>query len=109
VPLFRAARIVVDTSLHLGEMTIDEATEHMSTRASLSPDTARAEVLRYCAWPTQAASYLTGALEIQRMRDEWLHQARGSLRDFHDLLAGTGRLPISLVDSYLAETAPTDG
>jgi uncharacterized protein (DUF885 family) len=107
--LFRAARIVVDTSLHLGEMTIDEATEHMSTRASLSPDTARAEVLRYCAWPTQAASYLTGALEIQRMRDEWLHQARGSLRDFHDLLAGTGRLPISLVDSYLAETAPTDG
>ncbi|HEV8526660.1 MAG TPA: hypothetical protein VGS60_03785, partial [Actinomycetes bacterium] len=46
-------------------------------------------------------------LEIQRMRDEWLHQARGSLRDFHDLLAGTGRLPISLVDSYLAETAPT--
>jgi uncharacterized protein (DUF885 family) len=107
--LFRAARIVVDTSLHLGEMSIDEATQHMSTRASLSPDTARAEVLRYCAWPTQAASYLTGALEIQRMRDEWLHQARGSLRDFHDLLAGTGRLPISLVDGYLAETAPTDG
>jgi uncharacterized protein (DUF885 family) len=107
--LFRAARIVVDTSLHLGEMTIDEATEHMSTRASLSPDTARAEVLRYCAWPTQAASYLTGSLEIQRMRDEWLHQARGSLRDFHDLLAGTGRLPISLVETYLAETAPRDG
>ncbi len=106
--LFRAARIVVDTSLHLGEMTVDQAVEHMSTKASLSEDTARAEVLRYCAWPTQAASYLTGALEIQRMRDDWLHQARGSLRDFHDLVAGTGRLPISLVDHYLAATAPKD-
>jgi len=100
--LFRAARIVVDTSLHLGEMSVEEAIEHMSTKASLSPETARAEVLRYCAWPTQAASYLTGALEIQRMRDDWLHQACGSLKDFHDRVAATGRLPISLVDRCLS-------
>lgn len=100
--LFRAARIVVDTSLHLGEMSVEEAVEHMSTKASLSPATAHAEVLRYCAWPTQAASYLTGAMEIQRMRDEWLHQARGSLKDFHDRVAATGRLPISLVERCLA-------
>jgi len=99
--LFRAARIVVDTSLHLGEMTVEQATEHMSTKASLSAETARAEVLRYCAWPTQAASYLTGALEIQRMRDDWLHEARGSLRDFHDAVAVTGRLPIALVQRAL--------
>ena len=47
--LFRAARIVVDTSLHLGEMTIEEAVDFMSTKASLSRETAQAEVLRYCA------------------------------------------------------------
>jgi len=99
--LFRAARIVVDTSLHLGEMSIDEACRFMVERAALSEGTARAEVLRYCAWPTQAASYLTGAIEIQRMRDEWLHRAIGSLKDFHDTVAGTGRLPISLVERYL--------
>jgi uncharacterized protein (DUF885 family) len=99
--LFRAARIVVDTSLHLGEMSVADAIEHLSTKASLSPETARAEVLRYCAWPTQAASYLTGALEVQRMRDEWLHQARGSLKDFHDRVAETGRLPINLVEQCL--------
>jgi uncharacterized protein (DUF885 family) len=99
--LFRAARIVVDTSLHLGEMTIDEATEHMSTRASLTPETARAEVLRYAAWPTQAASYLTGALEIARMRSRWLSEGRGGLREFHDAAAGSGRLPINLVERTL--------
>jgi uncharacterized protein (DUF885 family) len=99
--LFRAARIVVDTSLHLGEMTIPEAVEHMSTKASLSPETAATEVLRYCAWPTQAASYLTGALEIARMAREWAAAGRGDLRAFHDTVAGTGRLPIRLAEQCL--------
>jgi uncharacterized protein (DUF885 family) len=99
--LFRAARIVVDTSLHLGEMTIGEAVDFMATKASLSRDTAQAEVLRYCAWPTQASSYLTGALELDRMRRRWLDESRGSLRDFHDRAAGSGRLPISLVERAL--------
>ncbi len=96
--LFRAARIVVDTSLHLGEMTFDEAVEFMSTKASLSVPTARAEVARYCAWPTQAASYLTGALEIARIRDRWFAEARGSLREFHDAIAGSGRMPLNLAE-----------
>ena len=81
--------------------TIDEAVDFMSTKASLSPGTARAEVLRYCAMPTQASSYLTGALEIARMRQRWLDEDRGSLRDFHDLAAGSGRLPIGLVERAL--------
>ncbi len=103
--LFRAARIVVDTSLHLGEMDVEAAVEHMSTHASLSPETARAEVLRYCAWPTQAASYLTGALEIARMRDRWLGDGHGGLREFHDRAAGSGRLPIALVERTLFDSA----
>ncbi|RJK96264.1 DUF885 domain-containing protein [Vallicoccus soli] len=110
--LFRAARIVVDTSLHLGEMSVEEAVEHMATRTSLSRETARAEVLRYCAWPTQAASYLTGALEIARLRERWLAEGRGTLRAFHDRAAGSGRLPVSLMERSLfgrAEPAGTGG
>jgi uncharacterized protein (DUF885 family) len=99
--LFRAARIIVDTSLHLGEMTIDEAVDFMSTKSSLSRETAQAEVLRYCAMPTQASSYLTGALEIARMRRRWEDEGRGSQREFHDRAAGTGRLPIGLVERAL--------
>jgi uncharacterized protein (DUF885 family) len=101
--IFRAARVVVDTSLHLGEMTVDEATEFISGKVGQSPETARAEVLRYCAWPTQASSYLTGALEIARMRQRWLDEARGSLCDFHDRAAGSGQLPISLVERAVFE------
>ena len=66
--IFRAARIIVDTSLHLGEMTFDEAVAFMSDKAALPEPVAIAEVGRYCWWPTQASSYLTGCLEILDIR-----------------------------------------
>jgi uncharacterized protein (DUF885 family) len=105
--IFRAARIVIDTSLHLGEMSVEEAVAFLTTRIAMPEPTARAEVARYCAWPTQAASYLTGCLEILRIRDRWL-SARGLggvppaqvpadvLREFHDRLATSGALPPGL-------------
>lgn len=109
--IFRAARIVVDTSLHMGDMSYDEAVAYMTTKTPLPEPTAHAEVGRYCWWPTQASSYLTGCLEILRIRERFL-EARGAtgpaaevdvavLREFHDRLAGTGRLPIGLAERAL--------
>jgi uncharacterized protein (DUF885 family) len=94
--LFRAARMIVDTALHCGDMTPDEAESFMVSRTALTPGTAVGEVKRYCAWPTQAPSYLTGALEIDLIRDEYLAAGLGSLRDFHDRIAGSGALPLGL-------------
>ncbi len=107
--IFRAVRIVVDTSLHMGEMTVDEAIAMLQDRLAMPEPTARAEVGRYCAWPTQASSYLTGCLEILRIRSRWL-EARGLadvppgdlppavLREFHDTLAASGALPLGLAE-----------
>ncbi|NRQ33854.1 DUF885 domain-containing protein [Nonomuraea sp. NN258] len=92
--IFRAARIVVDTALHCEDMTIEQAETFMATKASLSPGTAQGEVSRYCAWPTQAPSYLTGAIEIDRIRESFT----GSLREFHDKIAGSGGLPLGLAE-----------
>jgi hypothetical protein len=99
--IFRAARMIVDTALHCGDMNEAQAEEFMATRASLSPGTAKAEVDRYCAWPTQAPSYLTGCLEIERLRIQW----SGQLRDFHDTLAGSGCLPLGLARRALASNS----
>jgi uncharacterized protein (DUF885 family) len=100
--IFRAARIVVDTSLHMGEMAYDEAVTFMLENTALTEPTAKAEVTRYCAWPTQASSYLTGCLEILRIRDAFFGR-RGSsdtdaLRDFHDAITSSGGLPIELAE-----------
>ena len=91
---------MVDTSLHCGDMTFDEAVEFMQTYSPLTEAVARVEVTRYCAWPTQAASYLTGSLEIERLRERWLASG-GGLRDFHDRLAGSGGMPVALAERAL--------
>jgi uncharacterized protein (DUF885 family) len=105
--LFRAARIVVDTSLHTREMTFDEAVDFMVKNGNLTPPNAKAEVGRYCSWPTQASSYLTGMLEIVDIRTRWLARRgsadRAALRSFHDAITSTGSIPTSL-----AERAITD-
>jgi uncharacterized protein (DUF885 family) len=94
--LFRAGRIVVDTSLHMGEMSIDEATSFMAERCGFPVPTAQREVLRYCSYPTQASAYLTGALEIERMAGEWTESKKGTLADFHDALTRSGKLPLGV-------------
>ncbi len=103
--LFRAARIVVDTSLHLGEMGVDEAVAFMRAKANLPEPTARAEVARYCSWPTQASAYLTGYLEILALRERYFARAGRSdvatLRAFHDRLAASGGLPPALAERAL--------
>ncbi|MDA8286271.1 MAG: DUF885 domain-containing protein [Actinomycetota bacterium] len=99
--LFRAARIVVDTALHCGEMTVEEAVAYMEQKVAMTPAVARAEVERYCSWPTQAASYLTGSLQIEALRDRWLGERRGDLRSFHDAVAASPGLPVALVERLL--------
>ena len=104
--IFRAARIVVDTSLHMNEMTFDEAVKHMVERGNLTEPNAKAEVGRYCSWPTQASSYLTGMLEIIDIRTRWLARRgasdRPALRAFHDAITGAGMLPTSLAEKAIA-------
>jgi uncharacterized protein (DUF885 family) len=107
--IFRAARIVVDTSLHMGEMDYEQGVEFMTSKTPLTEPTARAEVGRYCSWPTQASSYLTGCLEILRIRQRFF-DARGYgnvaardvpieiVRDFHDRICASGRMPVGLAE-----------
>jgi uncharacterized protein (DUF885 family) len=114
--IFRAARIVVDTSLHMGEMNYEQAVEFMTTRTPLSEPTARAEVGRYCSWPTQASAYLTGCLEILRIRGRFL-DARGYgsmspkdapievIREFHDRICASGRMPVGLAERVVMAAA----
>lgn len=99
--IFRAARIVVDTSLHSGKMTFDEAVRFMMDKTGIPEPTAKAEVGRYCSWPTQAPSYLTGCLEIERMRGRWFAEGKGDLKSFHDTIARSGGLPIGLAERAL--------
>ncbi len=103
--LFRAARIVVDVGLHTQAMTPEDAVAFMVEKAKLTEPNAHAEVGRYCAAPVQAASYMTGHLEIVKLRERFLRARRldgvAGLRSFHDAILKGGDLPLPLVAEEL--------
>ena len=102
--LWRAARVVLDASLHTGRMTFDEAVAFLVDVVAIEKVNAEAEVKRYIYTPTQPMSYLAGKREIVALRDEYFRlNPEATLREFHDRLLAVGSLPVKLVcDAVLA-------
>ena len=93
--LWRAARVIIDPSIHTGRMTFDDAVRFFVDSVGLEPGDATAEVNRYTTWPTQAVSYIVGMREVEALRDT-VRALEGAAYDparFHDVLLGQGSLP----------------
>jgi uncharacterized protein (DUF885 family) len=100
--MWRAVRMMLDTGLHTGQLSLDAATQLLVERAGLEPNTARGENLRYTTSPTQPSSYMLGRNRIVELRK--LYQARQgqayNVSDFHDrLLAFSSVSPAFIPDS----------
>ena len=109
--LYRDLRVRVDTGLHTGRMSFDDAVDLFSqivdfqpgkcTDAGLSPaksascKTARAAIFRYSKWPTQAITYRLGKNEIYALRTEAsrLLGDKFSPKEFHLLFMRQGTIP----------------
>jgi uncharacterized protein (DUF885 family) len=104
---WRACRLVVDTGLHQRGWSRDQAIDYLLANSALTRTNVENEVDRYVADPGQALAYMVGRLELVRLRG--LAEARlgdrFDLRAFHDLVLGTGGVPLSVlaevVDGYL--------
>lgn len=101
--LFRANRLVVDTGLHAFGWSRERAIQHFLDNSPMSEADARAEVERYISWPGQALAYMSGALEIQRLRDH-AQQTLGNrfdLRAFHDEVLADGVVPLPVLQQKI--------
>jgi len=100
--LWRAARIILEASLHTKGMTVDEAINFMVEKVQLEPENAKAEVWRYTQTPGQPQSYLMGKLQILDLIDD-LKKANPdlSMKEMHDKLLGAGSLPPRLMRQAL--------
>jgi uncharacterized protein (DUF885 family) len=99
---WRAARLVVDTGLHALRWPRQRSIGFLKD-AGLTETDAVIETDRYIGWPGQALTYMTGQLEIQRLR-RLLTERDGSafdLRAFHDALLGHGSLPLATLSREL--------
>src|SRR3970282_1280335 len=93
---WRAARLVVDTGLHALRWPRQRSIDFLKAAGLTSTD-AEIETDRYLSWPGQALTYMTGQLELRRLRAE-LAARDGSafdLRAVHDAGLGHGSLPLA--------------
>ncbi|WP_292009883.1 DUF885 domain-containing protein [Chryseobacterium sp.] len=98
--MLRAVRLVVDTGLHTGKMTREEAIQYFLNNISYDEGGATAEVERYMAMPGQALGYKIGALRIRELRDKYQKQlgSKFSLAAFHDEVLSQGCLPLDVLN-----------
>jgi uncharacterized protein (DUF885 family) len=100
---FRAVRIIVDIGLQTGRFTPQTALDFMNEKLGKNDYYYTAEIRRYCAYPTQALSYLTGKTMILRMRDKAksIEGDKFDLKHFHDRLLSEGSIsPVLIAQKY---------
>jgi uncharacterized protein (DUF885 family) len=102
--LMRSVRLVVDTGMHALGWSRERALEFAVAHVPMPPEFMAAEIDRYVVMPGQALAYLTGKLEILRIREE----ARArlgpafSLPAFHAAVLDHGSLPMPTLARSIA-------
>jgi uncharacterized protein (DUF885 family) len=102
--LMRAVRLVVDTGLHGFGWSREKALEYALEHVPMPPGFMASEIDRYVVMPGQALAYLTGKLQILRLREEARERqgAAFSLPAFHAAVLDHGSLPIPALDRSIA-------
>ena len=98
--MLRAVRLVVDTGIHTGKMTREEAIKYYLSNISDSEEGAIAAIERYMAIPGQALGYKIGSLKILELRAKYQKQLgnKFNLAKFHDEILNQGCLPLSVLE-----------
>jgi uncharacterized protein (DUF885 family) len=101
--LLQAARLVVDTGLHAMGWTRQRAIEYLRANTAASEADIAAEVDRCIALPAQGLAGKVGQLKILELRRRAEAQLgdRFDVRAFHDVIVGSGSLPLPVLEAKL--------
>jgi uncharacterized protein (DUF885 family) len=101
--LWRAARVILDVSLHSGKMTYDEAVTFLADKVRFDRYAAALDVDMYTVRPTYVLGYLIGMQEIEGIRKDYIarYGEPSPPSEFYDRLLGVGSIPPALVRESL--------
>lgn len=101
--MWRAARLVVDTGIHMKGWTRQQSIDYLAAKTALSLHECRTETDRYISWPGQALSYKIGELKIRelRTRAEKALGAKFDRRRFHDAVLANGSVPLPVLEQQI--------
>ena len=107
--LWRASRLVVDTGVHAKRWSRGQAIDYLLANTPNPKGQAVKAIERYMVMPGQATAYTVGMLRILELRERAKTELgpRFDIRDFHEVVLGSGPVSLSvldrLVEDYIAQ------
>lgn len=103
--MWRAARLVVDTGMHMKGWSRAQAMDFMKDNTALSLHNVKTEIDRYISWPGQALSYKIGEITIRKLRQQAETElARDfDVREFHHQVLKNGSIPLNVLEQQIED------
>jgi uncharacterized protein (DUF885 family) len=97
---FRAKRLVADTGIHA---------KHWTREQTIAYGISQSETDRYVVMPGQACSYKIGQMKILELRERAKTVLGGkfSIKEYHNVVLGSGSIPLALLDRVVTDWIKT--
>ncbi|TVS19369.1 MAG: DUF885 family protein [Gammaproteobacteria bacterium] len=104
--LWRFGRVIIDSGLHTGRMSYDDAINLETNVIGFVPRGAQINIDGITAGGSRTSAPTLGYFEFMLLREDYFQKMReldqrGELKDFHDRIYRIGWLPVSLIREAL--------